>query len=121
MIRRALAALVLIPLTILIVLLALGNRQGVTVSLDPFLAEPRALAVTLPLFMLILLVLTAGVVIGGVAAWLRQSKWRRSARHAQAELRQLRAETQALRERLDAAERPAQSLPSIAYRRPPAA
>jgi len=121
MIRRALAALILVPLTVLMVLLALANRQAVQVSLDPFFTEPRVLAVTLPLFMLLLLVLTAGVVIGGMAAWLRQSKWRRRARDAHAELRRHRAETQALRERLDAAERPASSLPTLAYRRPPAA
>ncbi|HKG00037.1 MAG TPA: hypothetical protein VKB15_05380, partial [Xanthobacteraceae bacterium] len=56
-----------------------------------------------------------------VASWLRQSKWRRTARRAQAEVRALRAETEALRQRLDSAERGGQPVGSLAYRRPPAA
>jgi hypothetical protein len=34
---------------------------------------------SVPLFALILTLVIGGVVIGGVAAWLRQSKWRRAA------------------------------------------
>jgi uncharacterized integral membrane protein len=120
MIRKTVAAIVLIPLAILIVLLALANRQRVTISFDPFLWEKPALAVTLPLFVIILLALLAGVVIGGVAAWLRQRKWRRTARHAQAEAAHLRAEAEALKERLEAAERAARPS-AISYHRPPAA
>ena len=96
MIRNFVAALILIPLAIVIVLLAVANRQAVTLSLDPFLAEKPALAVTQPLFVLLLAALIAGVIVGGIAAWLRQGKWRRAARRAQAEVRALRAETDAL-------------------------
>jgi uncharacterized integral membrane protein len=121
MIRKTIAALVLIPLAIIIVLLAVANRQAVTISLDPFMSEPRVLAVSQPLFIVILFTLIAGVVIGGMASWLRQSKWRRTARRAQAEARALRGEAEALRERLHSAERGGQPAGSIAYRRPPAA
>jgi uncharacterized integral membrane protein len=121
MVRNIIAALVLIPLAVIIVLLAVANRQAVTISLDPFMAEPRVLAVSQPLFVVILSTLIAGVVIGGMASWLRQSKWRRTARRAQAEVRALRAEADALRQRLDSAERPGPHVGSIAYRRPPAA
>ena len=44
----------------------------------------------------------AGVIVGGVAAWLRQSKWRRRARRAAAELKAARAEIETLRRRLEA-------------------
>jgi uncharacterized integral membrane protein len=121
MIRSIVAALVLIPLAIVIVLLALANRQAVTLSLDPLLSETSSLAITQPLFVLLLAALLAGVIIGGGAAWLRQGKWRHAARRAQAEARALRAETEMLKERLEAAERAAgQPAASIAYR-PPAA
>ena len=119
MIRKVIAAFVLIPLAIVIVLLAMANRQTVTISLDPFLAETPALAVTQPLFLVILGAVIAGVVIGGVAAWLKQGKWRRTARAAQAEARALRAENSGLKERLAATEPAERSV--IAYRRPPAA
>jgi uncharacterized integral membrane protein len=120
MIRTFVAALVLIPLAIVIVLLALANRQAVTLSLDPFLSEQSSLATTQPLFILLLAALVTGVIVGGIAAWLRQGKWRLAARRAQAETRALRAETEALKERLEAAER-ATGNTAVAYRRPPAA
>ena len=37
-------------------------------------------------------VLIVGVLIGGIAAWIRQSKWRRTARKLDADLRALRQE-----------------------------
>jgi uncharacterized integral membrane protein len=121
MIRNALAWLVLAPLAAIIVLLAVANRQPVMISLDPFLSEPRTLTVEIPLFILILASVIFGVVIGGIAAWLRQSKWRRHARVTQAELRSLRGEIEAMRHRLDTPERNGPSLPTLAWRRPPAA
>jgi len=121
MIRNALAVLILIPLAALIVLLAVANREPVNLSLDPFMSEPRLLAVTMPLYIVILAALITGVLVGGVAAWLRQGKWRRHVRHTHTEIRALRAEHEALRARLDARDRSGPPLPSIAYRRPPAA
>ena len=121
MIRSFVAALVLIPLAVVIVLLALANRQAVTLSLDPLLSEKPVLAVTQPLFILLLAAVLAGVIVGGIAAWLRQGKWRQAARRAQAEADAARAEADALKERLEAAERAAgQPAGAIAYRRPPA-
>ena len=58
----------------------------------------------LPLFALILALVIAGVVIGGIAAWLRQGKWRRAARLAQAQARELRADIDRLKRRMGAAE-----------------
>jgi uncharacterized integral membrane protein len=120
MIRKVVAALVLLPLAAVIVLLAMANRQAVTISLDPFLSEKPAFALTQPLFLVILGAVVAGVVIGGAAAWLRQARWRRAARRAQAEARALRAETDMLKERLAATE-PTGRRSILAYRRPPAA
>jgi hypothetical protein len=77
LLRKIVAALILVPLAIVIIAFAVANRQIVTVSLDPFSSNPPAAAVTLPLFALIIVLLILGVVIGGVAAWLRQGKWRR--------------------------------------------
>ena len=51
----------------------------------------------MPLFVLIFVLVAVGVVVGGIAAWLKQHKWRVRARRAEAEARELRA-------RLDAAE-----------------
>jgi hypothetical protein len=123
MLRKFFSAVVLVPLGLVLLLAAVANRQAVTVSLDPFLSGERAFSVTQPLFVILLVTLMIGVVVGGVTTWLRQGKWRRAARAAQAESRALRREVESLRQTLEA-ERAAEMrrvTPSIAYRPPPAA
>ena len=89
------------------------------VSLDPFDQAHPALAVALPLFALILALVIGGVVVGGVAAWLRQSKWRRAARRAQAEARELRAEVDRLKRSVTPASlRPDRCAPTMRRRSP---
>jgi len=95
-VRKILTAVIAVPLAIVIVAFAVANRQIVKVSLDPFSTSEPAAAVTLPLFALIILLLIVGVLIGGLAAWLRQGKWRHSARRLERELRELRRKVDAL-------------------------
>jgi hypothetical protein len=70
------------------------------VSFDPFDQANPAFELALPLFALMLALVIAGVVIGGVAAWLRQNRWRRAASLAQAQARDLRAELDRLKRRM---------------------
>jgi uncharacterized integral membrane protein len=95
--RKVVAAIILVPLAIVIMAFAVANRQNVTVSLDPFNPDVPAASLTRPLFVVILAVLIFGVIIGGIAAWLRQSKWRRTARRLEREVANLRAENDALK------------------------
>jgi uncharacterized integral membrane protein len=95
--RRVVAAVILVPLAIVIVAFAVANRQNVTVSLDPFNPDVPAASLTWPLFAVILVVLILGVIIGGIAAWLRQSKWRRTARRLEREVANLRIEVETLK------------------------
>ena len=104
MFRKIVTAIIVVPLAAVIIAFAVANRQIVTVSFDPFSATNPAYAATLPLFAVILLVLIVGVVVGGVAAWLRQSKWRRTARQLDGEVRTLRAELDAIRRRFAVSE-----------------
>ena len=104
MIRKIVTALILVPLAIVFVALAVANRQPVLVSFDPFDQLNPAFARALPLYALMLILVIAGVVVGGIAAWVRQAKWRRAARLADAQARELRAEVDALRRRLAPAE-----------------
>ena len=95
--RKIVAAIILVPFAILIIAFAVANRQVVTVSLDPFSSSPPAAAATLPLFVLIIVLLIVGVAIGGAAAWLRQTKWRRIARRLEREVGGLRREVDTLK------------------------
>ena len=99
MIRKIATALVLVPLAIVFISFAVANRQIIVVSFDPFDQANPALSFSMPLFVLILVLMIAGVVVGGVAAWLKQGKWRWRARIAEAQARELRAENDALRQR----------------------
>lgn len=93
-VRNLVAALILVPLAVVIVAFAVANRQIVTVSLDPFSAEHPAASVTLPLFGLIIVLLIVGVLIGGIAAWLGQGRWRRTARRLERDAGALRTEVE---------------------------
>jgi uncharacterized integral membrane protein len=105
MIRKIVTVVVLVPLVILFLGFAVANRQIVLLSFDPFNATSPDYSTSLPLFALVLLLLIIGVLIGGAAAWLGQGKWRRAARHLDAENRALHAEVLELRRQADASAR----------------
>jgi uncharacterized integral membrane protein len=99
MFRKILTWIVVLPIAIFIIAFAVANRQVVTVSFDPLSQANPSYSASLPLFILIFVLVILGVVVGGVAAWLRQSKWRRAARKLDAENRQLLQELASIRHR----------------------
>jgi hypothetical protein len=109
--RRFVNLFLLLPLALVIVTLSVANRGAVTFSLDPFGTPLPALSITAPLFILLFIALALGIVIGGVAAWVRQGKWRRLARSERANAERLRQEAERLRAQIAAA-RPALPGPS---------
>jgi len=109
--RKFLTALIVIPLGLILVTFAVANRHLVTVSFDPFLASDPAFAVTMPLFLLLILVAAIGVLAGGCAVWFGQRRWRRAARRNDAEARAARTELAGLRAQAAAAKADSQRLP----------
>ena len=97
-VRKVVAAIILVPLAVVIIAFAVANRQIVTVSLDPFSSEHPAASLTLPLFALVIVLLVVGVLIGGIAAWLRQARWRRTARRLEREISDLHIEIEGLKQ-----------------------
>jgi uncharacterized integral membrane protein len=102
MIRKIVTAVILVPLAAIIIAFAVANRQTVTVSFDPFDATDPAYAASLPLFVLIFILVIFGVILGGLAAWLRQARWRWAARRAEKENHELRRELDRLQHDLSA-------------------
>jgi uncharacterized integral membrane protein len=88
--RRIVTLVILVPLAAIAVLFSVANRGAVVVSLDPFHSAAPALTFTVPLFVLLFGALALGVLIGGVAAWSRQGRWRRATRRIEAEAAELR-------------------------------
>ncbi|QAU43979.1 lipopolysaccharide assembly protein LapA domain-containing protein [Bradyrhizobium guangzhouense] len=109
--RKFLTALIVIPLGLILVTFAVANRHFVTVSFDPFMAADPALSVTLPLFLLLILVAAVGVIAGGCAVWFGQRHWRRAARRHEADARAVRSELAGLRAQTAPAKPEAQRLP----------
>ncbi len=107
MLRKIVTALIIVPPAVVIIAFAVANRQAVTVSFDPFSTTSPAYAATLPLFAVIFVTLILGVLIGGIAAWIRQSKWRRTARKLDADVRALHDELETIRRRFGTSEPPA--------------
>ena len=121
MLRKVVAAIILVPLAAVIIAFAVSNRHGVTVSFDPFDTKAPVATVTLPLFALIIMVLIVGVLIGGLASWLRQGTWRSAARRLERELAQLRGKVAMLEGGAATPAKPAQTnSPPPLKLRPPA-
>jgi uncharacterized integral membrane protein len=90
--RKFLTYLIVVPLALIFIAFAVANRHFVTVSFDPFNATDPALSTDMPLFVLIIAAMVAGVIAGGIATWFGQRHWRRAARHHEADARAVRAE-----------------------------
>lgn len=97
MLRKFVSLFVLLPLAIVLIAFTVANRAMVVVSLDPFSPQQPALALEMPLFVLVFLSLLAGVIAGGVATWLGQGRWRKQARASRSEALKARREAEALR------------------------
>ena len=95
--RKFFTALVVIPLGLIFIIFAVANRHWVTVSFDPFNSVNPSVAVSMPLFAVIIVVAILGVAAGGMATWFRQRRWRRAARQHEADARRARAEITDLR------------------------
>ena len=65
--RKFFTALVVIPLGLIFIIFAVANRHFVTVSFDPFNSTTPTVAVTLPLFVVIIAVAILGVIAGGTS------------------------------------------------------
>ena len=97
MIQRAIGLLLGFFGAILLVTLAVSNRHRVRLVLDPFRPENPALAIdALPLYAYIFGALILGVILGGMATWISQSKWRRTARNRTQEAMRWKAEAERL-------------------------
>lgn len=107
MLGRIARTAILLLLGVAIILFLVANRHVATISVDPFNSADPAYAAPVPLGVLMLVPLILGVVIGGVAAWLRQGKWRRTARRLERENRALQAELDELKRYYATNERPA--------------
>ena len=82
--------IILVPLALLAVAFAVGNRGNVSVTFDPFSDTPYMVEV--PLFVVVFGALILGVLLGGAATWLGQGRHRRAARMHRRDVERLRSD-----------------------------
>jgi lipopolysaccharide assembly LapA-like protein len=99
--RKLVLAFVVVPLGILLVALAVVNRTPAILVLDPFGGSEPRLSLEAPLFLPLLGAFALGLIVGGIATWLSQGKWRRTARSGAREARDLRRQTSRLEKELE--------------------
>lgn len=111
MLRRVIWLLVAFPAAIVLITLAVINRQPVRLILDPFRPDAPLISLVLPLYAYLLGALIVGVILGGTAAWMAQGRWRRVARSRATEAVRWQAEAdRLLRER----DKPLAAAPTLA-------
>ena len=111
MLRRVIWLLVAFPAAIVLITLAVINRQPVRLILDPFRPDAPLISLVLPLYAYLLGALIVGVILGGTAAWMAQGRWRRVARRRATEAVRWQAEAdRLLRER----DKPLAAAPTLA-------
>ncbi len=78
--KRILSLVVFVPLGIVMIVLAVANRQAVTLALNPFRPQDSILSVTAPFFVFVFLALLLGIAVGASVTWWSQGRYRRQAR-----------------------------------------
>ncbi|MFT0860884.1 LapA family protein [Ancylobacter sp. G4_0304] len=96
MLKRIVLIVVALPVSIVLVMLAVANRHPVALVIDPF-GGVDSLSVQAPLYIVVFTALILGVLFGGVAVWVKQGRYRSAARRAGREVRRTAAELDAVR------------------------
>jgi len=115
--KRLFALLFGLPAFVLLTAFALANREVVRVSFNPIVPDQPLFPggwlapVSVPAWVLLFAGIFIGLIAGGLAAWIRQGKWRRRARRAQFDLDREQMEKRRLERRLEKSHAPALAAP----------
>ncbi|MGH6867153.1 MAG: LapA family protein [Methyloceanibacter sp.] len=100
--RKLILGFVVVPFGVLLIALAVVNRKPVALSLDLFGGtEP---SIEAPFFLFLLGAFACGLVVGGLATWFRQGRWRRVAREETRQARDWRRQADRLEKELEVRE-----------------
>ena len=101
MLRRLTTLFILLPIGVVLIMLAVSNRQPVTLSVPPHIGNKPMFSVEVPLFFVAFGALIIGLILGGVATWFTQSKHRKIARQRKVEANRWHVEADKEKERAE--------------------
>lgn len=102
MTRKLINLLILVPVAIVLIVLSVANSKPVTLALNPFDPSDEVLSVSWPFFVFLFLALLIGMVVGSLATWFRQGRYRKKARQGAKEAVHWHTEADKQRERVEA-------------------
>jgi uncharacterized integral membrane protein len=79
--------LVTVPIAVILIVFAVANRDPITLTFWPL-----PVALTAPTYIVVLLTLLVGFLLGELVAWINGRNWRREARHNADRIRDLERE-----------------------------
>lgn len=79
--KNILLAIILVPLTVLLIAFIVANRQTVTLTLDPFSSDN--LTFQAPLFVWLFVFFTLGILLGGIVGYLSRCQHRKASNSRQ--------------------------------------
>ncbi|MBN9672892.1 LapA family protein [Roseibium aggregatum] len=96
---RFIKNIILFAIAVVLVSLSVANRHTVSLALNPFdPQDPRLTISAIPLFWIFFASLGAGIIVGGLATWMVQGRWRKEARSKRREADKWHKEADQLRE-----------------------
>ena len=102
MIRRILWLICAFVAAVVLITLAVANRHSVQMVLDPFNPQRPVISTVLPFYVYLFAMMIVGIIMGGVATWTSQGKWRRLARTRAQDVARWRGEAERLQRERDA-------------------
>jgi uncharacterized membrane protein YciS (DUF1049 family) len=90
--RRILRWIVWLPVAIIVISFAVANRQWTRLSLDPFSSTSPFLTIEMPLWLLFIVGVFIGLIVGWAMCWFAQGRHRKLARDRAKDIARLQSE-----------------------------
>lgn len=112
MARKLITFVILVPIAVVLIVLSVANRGSVTLALNPFQPSDSLLSLSAPFFVFLFAAFMLGMIVGSLATWFKQGKYRKKARveareavkwHTEADKQRERAEGVAAQKALPSA------------------
>ncbi len=95
--KRLVKWVFLIPVGALVSVFAISNRQSASLAFAVLSADDPLLTVDIPIYLIVLVSIFVGILIGGISAWFAGSEVRSNARRLRRKTRTLEKDLEATR------------------------